>query len=238
MTNFATDKDTSKRDLFHARCKDMKRIADALNLPFYEVDCNFDSFLKLGDRCSYFALYSCAFALEKVLSKYYISSSLSYGEMMKWHDNSHNRDWSEFADPYAIPLMESRGLKLVSDGCQYTRSEKTELITDWEIAQKFLYVCSGKKSVINCCECTKCRRTLLPLDAMGKLDKFSAVFDIDKYRKHEKDFKYRLVLANGREVFATDNYQYCKRKGMKLPTWVEARTATIPKAISNRIKKK
>ena len=128
MTNFATDKDVKKRDLFNARCLDMKRIADALGLPFYAVDCNFDSFLKLGDRCSYFALYSCAFALEKVLGKYYISSSLSYGEILKWHANSHNRDWSEFADPYAIPLIESKKLKLISDGCQHTRSEKTELI--------------------------------------------------------------------------------------------------------------
>lgn len=76
------------------------------------------------------------------------------------------------------------------------------------------------------------------MDAMGKLDKFSAVFDIEKYRKNEKDFKNRLVLANGREVFATDNYEYCKRKGMELPSWLEARTATIPKAISNRLKKK
>lgn len=238
MTNFATDMDVTKRDLYRERCKAMKRIADALSLPFYEVDCNFDSFLALGDRCSYFALYSCAFALERALGKYYISSSLSYGEVLKWHDNSRNRDWSEFADPYAIPLMESKGLKLISDGCQYSRSEKTEMISDWEVAQKYLYVCSGKKSIVNCCECIKCKRTLLPLDAMGKLDSFSGVFDIEKYREHKKEYKYNLVLANGREVFATDNFEFCKRKGMDLPSWLEARTATIPRAISNRLKKK
>lgn len=238
MTNFATDKDVKKRDLFKERCKDMKRIADALGLPFYEVDCNFDMFLHFGDRCSYFALYSCAFALEKALGKYYISSSLSYGEILKWHDNSHNRDWSEFADPYAIPLMESNNLKLISDGCQYSRSEKTELISDWGIAQKYLYVCSGKKSVVNCCECTKCRRTLLPLEAMGKLDQFSGVFDIEKYRRKSKEFKFSMVLANGREVFATDNYHYYKRKGMELPSWFSARIQTIPKAILMRLKKR
>ena len=109
-----------------------------------------------------------------------------------------NKDWSEFADPYAIPLMASENLKLISDGCQYTRSEKTEQLADWDIAQRFLYVCSGKKSVVNCCTCNKCRRTLLPLDAMGKLDAFSGVFDIEKYRKHAFSYKCNLVLANKR----------------------------------------
>ena len=238
MMNFACMKKGDTRDLYYARCKDMKRIADALGLPFYEVDSNIESFLALGDRCSYFGLYTCAFALERVLGRYYISSSLSYAEMLKWHDNSHNRDWSEFADPYAIPLMESKGLKLISDGCQYSRSEKTELISDWEIARKYLYVCSGKKTVTNCGECTKCRRTLLPLDAMGKLDEFSGVFDIGNYQKNEKIFKNMLVLSNGREVFATDNYQFCIKKGMELPSWFEVRIRTIPRAILNHLKKK
>ena len=237
MTNFATDKDAARRELFHARCKDMRRIADALGLPFYEVDTNLDSFLDLGDRNSYFALYSCAFALEKALSRYYVSSSLSYGEMLRWNSNSRNKDWSEFADPYAIPLMESQNMRLVSDGCQYTRTEKTELISDWEIARKYLYVCSGKKSVVNCCECIKCRRTLLALDAMGKLNEFSSVFDIEKYKRHSFDYKCRLVVANKREVFSTDNYQYCVKKGMKLPSWITARLYTLPRAISYRVKK-
>ena len=145
MTTFATDKDVRKRDLFNARCEDMSRIANALGLPFYEIDTNLELFLDLGDRNSYFALYSCAFAIEKVLRKYYISSSLSYEEILAWNSKSKNKDWSEFADPYAIPLMESKQLQLVSDGCQYTRTQKTELISDWDIAQKFLYCCSGKK---------------------------------------------------------------------------------------------
>ena len=237
MTNFACDKDVSIRELFYARCKDMKRIADALGLPFYELDCNVESFLHLGDRCSYFAIYSCAFALEKVLKKYYISSSLSYAEVLKWHHNSHNKDWSEFADPYAIPLMESKYLKLVSDGCQYTRSEKTELISDWEIAQNYLYVCSAKQSVVNCCDCTKCRRTLLPLEAMGKLEAFSKVFDISKYKKHSFSDKCHLAIVNGREVFGTDNYQYCKKKGMQIPSWLVARLYTLPQSILNLFSK-
>lgn len=236
MTNFACDKDPNSRELFHARCKDMRRIADSLYLPFYEVDCNLDSFLNLGDKCSYFAIYTCVFALEKALAKYYISSSLSYGEILRWNKNSHDSDWSEFADPYALPLMESKNMRLISDGCQYTRSEKTELISDWDIAQKYLYVCSGKKSIVNCCVCTKCKRTLLPLEAMGKLDGFSNVFDIEKYKQHSRQFKFNLVLANGREVFATDNYQYCKRKGMKLPSRISARIHTLPQSVVNRLK--
>ena len=238
MMNFACDEDDVTRDLFYARSKDMKRISDELGLPFYEVDSNLKTFLHLDDRCSYFIIYSYAFALEKVLKKYYISSSLSYAEILKWHQSSHDRDWSEFADSYAIPLMESENLKLISDGCQYTRTEKTELISDWDIAQKYLYVCSGKKSIVNCCDCVKCRRTLLPLEAMGKLESFSRVFDISKYKKHSFIDKCYLVVTNERDVFATDNFQYCKQKGMEFPSWLFARLYTLPISIYRRLKKK
>ena len=148
-----------------------------------------------------------------------------------------NKDWSGFADPYAIPLMASENLKRISDGCQYTRSEKTEQLADRDIAQRFLYVCSGKKSVVNCCTCNKCRRTLLPLDAMGKPDAFSGVFDIEKYRKHAFSYKCNLVLANKKELFATDNYRFCKSKGMKLPSRFVARLYTIPEVLKNHLKK-
>ena len=232
------DGDEDVRNVFLQLSGKLRKAAAEMKLPLYEIDTNIKVFLHhLVDRCSFFCIYSCAFAFEKVLKKYYIGSGLSYAETLKWAAHYRDEDWAGYSDPYAIPLMESERLKLVIDGCQYTRREKVELISDWDIAQRYLYVCAGKKSTSNCGECTKCRRTLLCLDAMGKLEAFSGVFDLEKYRKHAEEYKCSMVLANKRDLFATDNYQYFVQKGIKLPSWFSARVRTLPKAVMKRLKK-
>lgn len=209
--------------LFTDRCQQNKKMADELNLKMYEVDSNLHAFLSsreldLGDKVSYFMIYSCIFGLEKGIGKYYISSSFSYEEILNFNQQSHDSDFSEFADSYALPLMHSKNLSLVSDGCQYSRSRKTEIISDWDITKKYLNVCCANTGVENCSVCHKCMRTLLPLEAMGKLDSYSVVFDIEKYQKTAFKTKCNVVIKNGRDAFLTDNYNFCKDKGLKLPS--------------------
>lgn len=210
-------------EIFEERCVPNRKAAAELNLPFYMVDSNMHAFLPyLDDQISYFYIYTCVFALEKALNKYYISSSYSYSEVLHYGYASRNRDWSEYGDPMGLPLMQSEKMCLISDGCQYSRTKKTELISDWEITQKYLNVCCVNDSVENCSICTKCTRTLLALDAMGKLDTFSNLFDIEKYRKEERKLKCDMVWAGMREektnVFLKDNYYFSKEKGVKLPS--------------------
>ncbi|MBQ6118104.1 MAG: hypothetical protein IJK98_02630, partial [Clostridia bacterium] len=141
------------------------------------------------------------------------------------------------ADSYALPLMRSEKLELVSDGCQHTRSQKTELIADWDISKKYLNVCCRKDAEENCSECHKCVRTLLPLDAMGKLDEYSHVFDLEKYRKQRNKHIRFLALSKDRSVFASDNYSFCKEKGMKIPSKLVARIELLPVLIPGYVKK-
>lgn len=230
--------DPGTKALFFERCREMEKIAVELGIPLYQVDSNLHAFLKgLGDRCSYFMIYSCVFALEKAISRYFIASSLSYQEILKWNNKSKDKDFSEYADPYALPLLRSENLELVSDGCQYTRSQKTELISDWNIAQKYLNVCCKNESAGNCGICHKCLRTIIPLDAMGKLDSFSSVFNIEEYQKNAYKYKCFVALQNGREVFGTDNYQFCKQKGFKIPSKLQARIYLTPRLMPGYIKK-
>ena len=128
-------------ELFKARCRYNKQAAEEMGLAFVAVDSNLHAFLyELDDRASFFALYSTIFGLEKKVKKYYISSSYSYDEVSHYGYESRNLDWSEFADPIALPLMRSASLELASDGCQYTRVHKTKKIADWDIARKYLNV--------------------------------------------------------------------------------------------------
>ena len=145
---------------------------------------------------------------------------------------SHDSDFSEYADSYALPLMHSDKLSLISDGCQYSRSNKTEIISDWDITKKYLNVCCANTGVEDCSTCHKCMRTLLPLEAMGRLSEYSTVFDIEEYKKSAFKNKCNVVVKNGRSVFLTDNYNYCKTKGLKLPPrWIAEIYTFFPRLI-------
>lgn len=229
--------DPAARIFYEERWADMRATADDIGLPFYEVDSNVGSFLRLGDKNSYFKIYSCIFALEKAIGKYYISSSLSYQEILKWNWSSRDRDWSEYADPYAIPLLRSERLELISDGCQYKRTEKTELISNWSVARKHLNVCCKNDSSKNCSVCHKCLRTLMPLEAMGKLDYFSDVFNIEAYKKVAFESKCKLAIQSERDPFARDNIQYCRMKELKIPSKIAARVYMFPKFLPGYIRK-
>lgn len=209
--------------LFKERCKLNKKAADAMGLPMIEVDSNLHAFLyPLDDKASYFNLYTSAFAFEKEMRIYYVSSTFSYGEILRFGNNAKNKDFSEYADPIAIPLMRTDAMKIVNDGCQFTRVGKTNNIASWEIAQKFLNVCcrhSDDEGVdeTNCSNCVKCRRTLIALDGLGMLDNFSNVFDLNHYQRIKGEIGDWVRRDNMKNGFATDIYNLFERKGKKLP---------------------
>lgn len=210
-------------ELFKARCRYNKQAAEEMGLAFVAVDSNLHAFLyELDDRASFFALYSTIFGLEKKVKKYYISNSYSYDEVSHYGYESRNLDWSEFADPIALPLMRSASLELVCDGCQYTRVHKTKNIADWDIARKYLNVCcrhSNDPGVdeSNCSCCTKCNRTLLALDALDKLEDYKDIFDIDIYKRNEAKLKKEVVDKSERVPFLMEIYNLYGEQGKPLP---------------------
>ena len=157
--------------------------------------------------------------------KYYLSSGLSYNDILIFgYLTEHNLDFAGFSESYSIPLICTEKIELIVDGCQYERSQKTERISDWDIAHKYLNVCvDASAEGHNCSKCGKCMRTLIALEAMNKLDKFSNVSDIPIYRLHSFRNKCEVVLKNGRDAFCTDNYKFAIAHGLKLPSLFKAR---------------
>ena len=103
-----------------------------------------------------------------------------------------------------MPLVQTERTELIIDGCQYRRVDKIKNIADWDIAQKYLNVCNAFPKFdgfANCGECEKCARTLLPLEILGKVDKFAKLFNMGKYNS----FKYRVKVLRDVESDA-----YCK----------------------------
>lgn len=211
-------------ELFNKRADAAEKAANDMNLPLVRVNSNLHAFLyQLDDQASYFNLYSIIFSLGKAINRYYLSSSFSYNEVMKYGYKSRGRDFSEYGDPMTLPLYANATTNIVSDGCQYKRSAKTELIADWKISKKYLNVCcrhSNDPNVDekNCSECLKCNRTMVALDAMGKLEEYSKIFDLKKYKENKKKILFKLVRNYDKDAFAKDNYDFCKQNGMKMPS--------------------
>lgn len=217
-THKGADEKTHKR--FTDRVALNREAAKDLGLPMYVVNSNFHAFTpQIGEqKVVYLAIYSCILSLQKCIRRYYTASCYSYDEIVEFFNFSFDFDIAEHSESYLIPLIETERFELVIDGCQYARAEKLERFCEWEFAQKHLNVCIHPlEGGYNCSVCTKCLRTLLPLEAMGKLDNFSQVFDLKVYKKKAKRAKWSYMYAYGKKGMETSVVRYAKAHGMKFP---------------------
>lgn len=165
---------------------------------------------------------------QKVLKRYYISNSATYRELFKLNFTTHHVDMAEMADPIIMPLLSTNGLEILCDGAQYARTEKTENIANNPLVQKFLNVCVNSSDehakATNCGYCSKCLRTMMALDSINTLQKFSKVFDLSQWKKHSFRYKCEQVFKYKYDSFAQDNVDFARKHGKYLPNKL---TATI-----------
>ncbi|SDP64843.1 hypothetical protein [Selenomonas ruminantium] len=226
--------------LYEARYWQNKRAADEMGLPVYQVQANLHAFThKIGEqKLGYFAIYSCMFSLQKAISLYYTSSCASYKQILQFHEEMHDFDMAEYAESYLVPLLQTEHTRLIIDGCQYRRSQKILNIADWDVAQKHLNVCVNSTDGTNCCVCSKCMRTLVPLESAGKLEKFAGVFDIAKFKKHAYRAKLKMVGDYHTDFYANDNVDFARSHGMSMPNQLLAKAFVHAGGASVFIKKK
>ncbi len=219
--------------LYQERYAMNKSAADELGLPVYQVESNLHAFthpMGPDPKAGYFAIWSCIFALQRAIGKYYVSSCNSYNELVTICSGLYrNVDLAGFCESYAVPLLSTEQLELIIDGCQYERNQKTEKISGWYIAQKYLNVCVLQAH--NCSHCTKCLRTIFALDVIGKLEKFAGVFDIDTYREYSFMNKCDIVINRDKDAHKLDNYNLAKSHRMNLPSYFIAYMYLLPSKI-------
>lgn len=229
--------DERTRDIWLERAKMNQAAADELGLPIFLIDSNLHAFThKVSEqRVGFLAIYSCIICLERYVRRYLCSSALSYDDMKRFYRQSRDMDMAEYAESYLVPLISTERLQMVSDGCQYTREKKTERISDWELAQEYLNVCINPgESVKNCSQCHKCMRTLLALEAMGKLDKFEKVFDLRKYQKRKDFYKRKFVYEYNKEAFSATIIDYLRHHNISVPS----RLVAYPVVFSDKVIRK
>ncbi len=204
--------------LFQTRYNDNKGYPEEKNLEFIKVDSNLCEVILYDFLFTLLTLNVAAIlTLQKKFSKYFFASAYQYKD-------NYITDTYDMAtvDAMTVHLLSTETLECISSGCQYSRIEKTDKVTQVEGAEKYLNVCvsADMKGGKNCSECPKCLRTIFTLELLGKLEKFRHVFDLEKWHQIKNWYITHIILQSDndsllneiREYAAKINYSFSLRQ--------------------------
>jgi hypothetical protein len=127
-------------------------------------------------------------------------------------------------DPILLALLCTSTLTFVSAGAGLSRVQKTRIVSENSDAYELLDVCAGgneertASKVPNCSKCSKCVRTLLTLEALGRLEEFKAVFDLDAYRVRRTELIRPLIeKAYSGDPIAEEAIEFARAQNLALP---------------------
>lgn len=185
--------------IFNGRKELCKRFADEYGYVFYTVESDIYKFLAKNGGYSHLSNHSymaafCILLLQKGINKYYYSATYPYYKFRINKNRTLEDMDSALYDLLTFNTISFGGLNVYSSGGAVPRIEKTKELVNYEPAQKYLNVCV--EEVSNDGTCFKCIRTLLSLDALGNINDFARVFDIDHYKKHKKEFIQKMWICS------------------------------------------
>jgi hypothetical protein len=207
----------SSRDFFNTRVDYIRPAVLELGLELVTIDSNFDLFYHYFDIMATFAYrnFGAVLALQKLFGKYYWSSSDSFSS---FHFSIN--DISGF-DLLSVQCVSNENTKFYSTGSEVTRLEKTAYISDFPITYKYLNVCWI--NLYNCTKtCSKCKRTMLGLYVLGKIDLYGKVFDVKYfYQRLDEYLGHMLHMCIDKRYVASpfyhEIYKYLIDSGIKIP---------------------
>ena len=206
----------SSRDFSNARINYVKPAAEELGLKLVTVDSNFDRFyINFALLATFpFRYFGTVLALQKLFGKYYWSSGHPFSQFNLTIDDI------AYFDLLSVQCVSNENTTFYSTGSEVTRLEKTAYITDFAVTHKYLNVCWYY--LYNCSKCDKCRRTMLGLYSLGKLDLYGEVFDVNYFHQNIDEYLgYMLFEVNKEKLkhhgYYNEIYQYLIQQDIKNP---------------------
>lgn len=187
------------RDLFNKRVEYVGKFCEENNYNLITIDTNINEFLMMNhEKTHTFRTLGCVLALQKLFSKYYFASGLPF-------DGSHiDESDTAFYDILNVQCFSNENISFYCSGIETTRLEKIKYISNFKETYNWLNVCVIDES--NCGKCEKCIRTMTALDSIGRLERYSNVFDIDEFYKNKSKYMVNILEYN-REKLKHNLYQ-------------------------------
>lgn len=198
------------RKLFQSRVARPKKFAEEYSFEFVLSDSNLMDVIKQSHFKTH--TYSSMFpvlCMRKLYSAYFYSSGGYRFNEFNLYDAPQLCCGSY--EMLSLDVFSTSSLKIYSEGLGKTRMAKLREVAKYKPSFSYLNVCLEEGD--NCNKCEKCVRTLLGLDALNALDKYSAVFDIQYYRTNKKWYLQQMMYhyKEGKHDYI-ELYEYLKHE--------------------------
>jgi hypothetical protein len=180
------------------------------------------------------ALVGVGHLLAPAFERIYIPSAYTYADLFPWGTH-----------PLLDPLWSSEVLEFIHDGCEADRVAKAEFVGSFEVALRNLRVCSrSHEGARNCGSCEKCIRTMINLEAIGKLGEctvFDAPLDAASVRKlpvtslSRPFFEENLAALRSRGI--RPDLQRALERELRRPVWPGRVRQRLRKMVKKRLRK-
>lgn len=201
----------------------IKEIANAMGCRLIGCYTNLHEFYKFPYEgfCNFYAtIYgSVVYAVQKLVSVYYISSGDPITEFTLELDRAHGYDGSIF-DVFSVGCMQTETLTFYSAGMEKSRIEKMDYIVNNPVAQKYLTVCGrtvsggSTEGYPNCGICGKCLRTIIQLYYLNALGNFEKVFDLSDFYS-PKNKRIGKMLAINKKTYIKEKLVIAQKNNIK-----------------------
>jgi hypothetical protein len=194
-------------NLLQGRMENTKRFCLENGYGFIFVDSNYKSLFEM--RYVYTHLFvnsAIGYMLGNAVSTFYVSSSGDVAKTLEYDGPPGHVDFVIY------PFLSSEIMEFVlAEGDFISRFDKMRDLVEYVPAQRHLNVCFDFAD--NCCRCEKCRRTLMALECLDGMDKFSSCFSPDKYLKNRDYIWADMILDYEKgDVYVKEMWPIFKNK--------------------------
>ena len=167
-------------------------LAKEVGVPLIEISDNLSGLYRLRtDKYTSYTVLIKTMSLAKLYGAYlYSSFGMDFNTFSVFNSSDIDSSHYDLLTCYCISTQGST--RYYTEGGEKSRYDKMKNIANFPLAHKYLQSCLTE--TFNCGMCQKCKRNLLTLDALEKLDDFSQVYDIETYRKNVIDYYTWMCL--------------------------------------------
>ena len=201
-----------------------QKVAEEMGIPIIKIVTNVLRVLNLDWYPTHlYSHFAAVNSMQNIVGKYYLASSFHVTDIVM--NNPLFVDPSHY-ELLLVKALHHKDMELYIEG-SCTRFDKTDFIADFPIVQNRLSVC-WPRPYDSCGICSKCVRTLVDLDVLGKYDKFGAIFDLPHY-KENRDwyFSFARTESDYNNIFFMDSVRQMKARGEEITKTFEDRLAEI-----------
>ena len=166
----------------------------------------------------------CILLLQNQFDKYYYASACNLDKF----DIKLSKDVAYY-EKWLIPHISNESISFYSANTNMTRIQKVAYLSKFEDTYDHLHVCWYATDNCGCCK--KCIRTLVTLDVLGVLDKYSRAFNLERYYNNRESIISEVILLRKCDMSYMEIYNFMVRNNYKMPSRVTLFKTTFRIAI-------